>query len=56
MDWSLIRSCQKIANKTLNISIGGTLLAQASSVHYVGITIDPTLLIFGCSVNIPISL
>ena len=43
-------SRQRIANKTLNVSVGGTLLTQVSSVRYLGVTIDPTL-----SWNLPVS-
>ena len=39
----LIGSRQKIANKSLNVSIGGILLAQVDSVQYLGVIIDPTL-------------
>ena len=42
----LIGSCQRIANKLINVSVGGTLLTTASSGHYLGITVDPTLLEF----------
>ena len=30
-------------HKAINVSVGGTLLTTASSVCYLGITIDPTL-------------
>ena len=40
----LIGSQQKIANKSLNVSIGGTLLTQVNSVQYSGIIIDKMLL------------
>ena len=39
----LIGSQQRIANKSLNVSIGGTLLTQVISVQYLGIIIDNTL-------------
>ena len=39
----LIGSRQRIANKSLNVSIGGTLLAQVNSVRYLGVLIDNTL-------------
>jgi len=39
----LIGSHQRIANKTLNVSVGSTPLAQVNSVHYLGVTIDLTL-------------
>ena len=39
----LIGSCQRIANKTLNVSVGGTVLNRATSVRYLGVIIDPTL-------------
>ena len=42
-DSMLIWSRQRIANKTLNVLVGGTLLTQVSFVHYLGVTIDPTL-------------
>ena len=38
-----VGSRQRIANKSLNVSIGGTLLAQVNSVRYLGILIDSTL-------------
>ena len=38
-----VGSRQRIANKSLNVSIGGTLLAQVNSVRYLGILIDNTL-------------
>ena len=46
----LIGSCQRIriVNKVINVSVGGTLLTTASSVCYLGITIDPTLMEFAC--------
>ena len=40
-------SCQRTANKTLNISVGGMLVNQVSSVHYLEVTIDP--MEFACS-------
>jgi len=39
----LIGSRQRVPNKTLNVSVGGKLLTQVSSVHYLGFTIDPFL-------------
>ena len=39
----LIGSRQRIANKAINVSVGGTLLTTANSVRYLVITIDPTL-------------
>ena len=39
----LIGSRQRIADKTLNISVGGTVLNRATSVWYLGVIIDPTL-------------
>ena len=39
----LIGSRQRIANKSLSVSIGGTLLAQLNSVRYLGVIIDNTL-------------
>ena len=39
----LIGGHQRIANKGINVSVGGTLLTTASSVRYLGVTIDPTL-------------
>ena len=39
----LIGSRQRITNKVINVSVGGTLLTTASSVHYLGVKFDPTL-------------
>jgi len=39
----LIGSRQRVANKTLNVSVGGKLLTQVSFVCYLGVTIDPSL-------------
>jgi len=39
----LIGSRQRVADKKLNVSVGGKLLAQVSSVHYLGVTIDSSL-------------
>ena len=44
----LIGSRQRIANKAINVSVGGTLLTIASSIRYLGVTIDPTLMEFAC--------
>jgi len=45
-----IGSCQRIANKVINVSVGGMLLTTASSVCYLRIAIDPTLMEFACFV------
>ena len=39
----LIGGHQRIAGKSLNVSVGGTVLNQVNSVQYLGILIDPTL-------------
>ena len=39
----LIGSYQRIAGKSLNVSVGDTVLNQVNSVWYLGILIDPTL-------------
>ena len=36
----LIGSRQKISNKALNVSVGGTALRQVSSIRYLGVLID----------------
>ena len=38
-----IGSHQRIAGKSLNVSVGGTVLNQVKSVRYLDILIDPTL-------------
>ena len=37
----LIGSRQRIAIKTLNVTVGSKELTQVGSVHYLGVTIDP---------------
>ena len=39
----LIESCQRVADKTLNVSVGGNVLTQVNSVRYLGVLIDPIL-------------
>jgi len=39
----LIGSCQRIANKTLNVTVWGKVLTQVGSVCYLGVTIDLSL-------------
>ena len=39
----LIGSRQRVADKELNISVGGNFLTQVNSVRYLGVLIDPVL-------------
>ena len=39
----LIGSHQRVANKTLHVSVGGNRLTQVNSVRYLGVLIDSTL-------------
>jgi len=39
----LIGSQQRLSDKTLTVSIGGTVLNQVKSVRYLGVLIDSTL-------------
>jgi len=39
----LIGNRQRIANKSLDVSIGGSLLTQVNSVRYLGVIIDNAL-------------
>ena len=39
----LIGSCQRIANKSLHVSVGGNRLTQVNSVQYLGVLIDSVL-------------
>ena len=39
----LIGNCQRVADKTLHVSIDGNTLTQVNSVRYLGVLIDSVL-------------